>query len=44
MTAQLHEECGVFGVFDVEGAANLVRMGKRAAPGNKYTFSAFAEG
>ena len=27
MTAQLHEECGVFGVFDVEGAANLVRMG-----------------
>ena len=27
MTAQLHDECGVFGVFDVEGAANLVRTG-----------------
>ena len=27
MTAQLHEECGVFGVFGVEGAADLVRTG-----------------
>ncbi|MBO4634071.1 MAG: amidophosphoribosyltransferase [Bacteroidales bacterium] len=27
MTSQLHEECGVFGVFCVEGAADLVRMG-----------------
>lgn len=27
MTSQLHEECGVFGVFGVEGAADLVRIG-----------------
>ena len=32
MTAQLHEECGVFGVFDVEGAANLVRTGLSFVP------------
>ena len=27
MTSQIHEECGVFGVFNVEGAAGIVRTG-----------------
>ena len=27
MTSHIHEECGVFGVFGVEGAADIVRMG-----------------